>query len=85
MPRASRKGRVPAAIFVSWRIWSISRDEGASMRDGRPVGIRYSTVGYDFEGEFLEFDGEFGPERTLAWIFCIRAADGSTRWRRLMR
>lgn len=39
--------------------------QGASMRDGRSVGIRYSTVAYDFAGDTLEFDGDFGPERTL--------------------
>jgi hypothetical protein len=39
--------------------------QGAANRDGRSVGIRYSTVGYDFDGQFLEMDGDFGPDRTL--------------------
>jgi hypothetical protein len=38
---------------------------GASTRDGTPVGIRYSTVGYDFDGEALELEGDFGGDRTL--------------------
>lgn len=38
---------------------------GASTRDGTSVGIRYSTVGYDFEGDALELDGDFGGDRTL--------------------
>ena len=38
---------------------------GASSRDGTTVGIRYSTIGYDFEGEALEMTGDFGGDRTL--------------------
>ncbi len=38
---------------------------GASLRDGVPVGIRYSTIAYDFEGDTLEMDGDFGGDRTL--------------------
>jgi hypothetical protein len=38
---------------------------GASTRDGTTVGIRYSTIGYDFEGDALEMDGDFGGDRTL--------------------
>ena len=34
---------------------------GVAGRDGVPVGLRYSTVGYDFEGELLDFSGVFGP------------------------
>lgn len=34
---------------------------GAAGRDGTPVGIRLSSVGYDFEGETLDFSGVFGP------------------------
>ena len=30
-----------------------------------PVGIRYSTIAYDFEGDTLEMDGDFGGDRTL--------------------
>lgn len=39
--------------------------EGAATRDGRSVGVRYSTVAYDFAGETLDLEGDFGPERTL--------------------
>ncbi|HKL51757.1 MAG TPA: hypothetical protein VJ908_11355 [Wenzhouxiangellaceae bacterium] len=34
---------------------------GASIRNGEPVGRRFSTVAYDFPGEFLEVEGDFGP------------------------
>jgi hypothetical protein len=34
---------------------------GAASRNGRPVGLRYSTVAYDFPGNEREFDGEFRP------------------------
>lgn len=34
---------------------------GVTGRDGVPVGIRFSTVAYDFAGETLEFAGLFGP------------------------
>ncbi len=47
--------------------------QGAATRDGRSVGIRYSTIGYDFEGEFLEFDGDFGPERTLQLALVVES------------
>ncbi len=32
---------------------------GVALRGDRSVGIRYSTVAYDFPGEYLEFTGEF--------------------------
>lgn len=38
---------------------------GASMRDGKTVGLRYSTVAYDFEGEELEMEGDFGGNRSV--------------------
>lgn len=44
---------------------------GASTRDGSSVGIRYSTIGYDFEGDALEVDGDFGPELTLQTAIVI--------------
>ncbi len=34
---------------------------GVASRDGTPVGIRFSTVAYDFADEMLEFSGVFGP------------------------
>lgn len=34
---------------------------GATVRNGEPVGIRASTVAYDFADEFLEMEGQFGP------------------------
>lgn len=39
--------------------------QGAATRDGASVGIRYSTVAYDFDGDSLELNGEFGPDKTL--------------------
>lgn len=38
---------------------------GATTRDGASVGIRYSTIAYDFAGGELEMDGDFGGDRTL--------------------
>jgi hypothetical protein len=34
---------------------------GATVRNGESVGIRASTIAYDFEDEFMEMDGQFGP------------------------
>jgi hypothetical protein len=34
---------------------------GAVNRDGAQVGQRYSTIAYDFPGEYVELSGEFGP------------------------
>lgn len=34
---------------------------GAVNRGGRQVGLRYSTVGYDFPGNELDFTGDFEP------------------------
>ncbi len=39
----------------------ISLYSGVAGRDGTPVGIRYSSIGYDFPGETLDFTGVFGP------------------------
>jgi len=38
---------------------------GAATRDGASVGIRFSTVAYDFPGDTLNLNGEFGPDKTL--------------------
>lgn len=34
---------------------------GAAGRDGVAVGVRFSTVAYDFDAETLDFSGVFGP------------------------
>lgn len=39
---------------------------GAVLRDGTPVGLRYSTVAYDFAGREVDFDGVFGPGGEVA-------------------
>lgn len=41
--------------------------EGASLRDGVPVGIRLSTAGYDVPGDSLDVLGAFGPGQTLSF------------------
>jgi hypothetical protein len=33
--------------------------EGAALRGGQPAGLRYSTIAYDFPGDYLEFAGDF--------------------------
>jgi hypothetical protein len=38
---------------------------GATTRSGQQVGIRYSTVAYDFEDETLDFIGDFGIGSTI--------------------
>lgn len=45
----------------------LTRDElipnysGITKRSGQSVGIRYSTVAYDFNGDDIEMNGEFQP------------------------
>jgi hypothetical protein len=39
---------------------------GARVRDGQPVGLRYSTVAYDFMDQFMEFNEPFDPLGTLS-------------------
>lgn len=39
----------------------ISLYSGVAGRDGVPVGLRFSSIGYDFSGETLDFTGVFGP------------------------
>jgi hypothetical protein len=39
--------------------------EGLNVRDGQPVGVRYSTIAYDFQAEFLDFNEPFDPLGTL--------------------
>jgi hypothetical protein len=39
---------------------------GAGMRGGEPVGVRFSTVAYDFPGDSLEMNGQFGPGGQLS-------------------
>ncbi len=38
---------------------------GIVMRDDSPVGIRMSSVAYDFPGDTLEMNGDFSPTGTL--------------------
>ena len=44
----------------------ISSFDGAALRDGEPVGLRVSTVGYDFPQEFLPMTGTFAPGGTVS-------------------
>lgn len=41
--------------------------EGASLRDGVPVGIRLSTAAYDLPGNSLDVLGAFGPGQALSF------------------
>ena len=38
---------------------------GIAVRNGVGVGVRYSTIAYDFEDQFLEFSGDFDVNGTL--------------------
>jgi hypothetical protein len=38
---------------------------GVTMRDGIPVGVRLSSIAYDFPGETLEMAGAMGPTGSL--------------------
>lgn len=44
---------------------------GAVNRGGRPVGLRYSTIGYDFPGDEQEFIGEFGPGEQISTTLVV--------------
>jgi hypothetical protein len=44
----------------------IPQFRGASLRDGVPVGRRVSTAHFDFEGNDLQMDGDFGSTNTLS-------------------
>jgi len=44
----------------------LSSFEGAALRDGEPVGLRISTVAYDFPQEFVVMTGSFAPSNTVA-------------------
>jgi hypothetical protein len=39
---------------------------GADYRSGDPVGLRISTVAYDFPDQFVELTGSFGPGSSLS-------------------
>lgn len=43
----------------------ISLFSGATVRGGRSVGLRYSTIAYDFPGTEQEMTGEFEPGKQL--------------------
>jgi len=45
--------------------------QGASLRDGVPVGIRLSTAAYDFPGNEMNVVGAFGPGQALSWTLQI--------------
>ncbi len=38
---------------------------GVTVRSGQTAGIRYSTIGYDFEGDEIEMSGEFAVANSL--------------------
>ena len=38
---------------------------GVTIRSGQTAGIRYSTIGYDFEGDEIEMSGEFAVGSSL--------------------
>lgn len=46
---------------------------GATQRGGAPVGLRYSTVAYDFAGDAIELAGDFVPGTQLAGTIVIGA------------
>ena len=45
--------------------------EGASLRDGVPVGIRLSTAAYDFPGNSLDVTGSFAPGGSLTFTLSL--------------
>lgn len=49
----------------------ISLYTGPVNRDGRPVGLRYSTVAYDFAGHEVELEGVFTPGGELSGTLVI--------------
>lgn len=44
---------------------------GALNRAGASVGLRYSTIAYDFEGDAQLFDGEFGPGSQISTTLVV--------------
>ncbi|MDT8437621.1 MAG: hypothetical protein RQ729_01275 [Wenzhouxiangellaceae bacterium] len=49
----------------------LSLFSGAINRDGVPVGQRFSTVAYDFEGDAQLFDGRFEPGEQISTTMVI--------------
>lgn len=47
--------------------------EGVTMRDGEPVGLRLSTVAYDFEGDTLAMTGSVSPTSSVSATLTIPA------------
>lgn len=45
--------------------------EGASLRDGVPVGIRLSTAAYDFPGNSFDVTGSFAPGGSLTFTLSL--------------
>lgn len=44
----------------------VSSFDGAVLRDGEPVGLRVSTIAYDFPQEFVVMSGSFAPGGSLS-------------------
>lgn len=58
---------VPGRYVLLTDVDMIPNFTGAKTRDGTPVGIRHSTVAYDFDGEFLDFEPAlFEPPFTMS-------------------
>jgi hypothetical protein len=55
----------------------IPQFEGATLRDGEPVGYRISTVAYDFEPQSVVMSGSFGLTGSLAVVLSLDATDGT--------
>ncbi len=53
----------------------IPQFEGATLRDGEPVGYRISTVAYDFEPQSVVMTGSFGLTGSLAVTLSLDATD----------
>lgn len=51
----------------------IPQFQGASLRDGVPVGRRLSTAHFDFVGNDFEMDGDFGSTNTLSASIVLAA------------
>ena len=53
----------------------IPQFEGATLRDGEPVGYRISTLAYDFEPQSVVMSGSFGVTGSLAVVLSLDATD----------
>ncbi len=58
---------VPGRYVLLTDVDLIPSYAGAKTRDGTPVGIRHSTVAYDFEEQYLDFEpASFAPPFTMS-------------------